>query len=184
MVGSIFKPRPVNLIVGALTSIPELFQRIEEEVEGHFGHIDIRSAVLPFEFTDYYHEEMGSGIQRRFYSLERLIMPDEIARIKAQTNALEESFTASRHYSVKRPINIDPGYINESRLILASTKDFSHRIYLRDGIYAEVTLNYRKGKYEVFPWTFPDYRTADYQDFFLKVRGLYVDKLKRIKDEL
>lgn len=184
MVGSIFKPRPVNLIIGALTSIPELLQRIEEEVEVRFGRIDIRSAVLPFEFTDYYHEEMGNGIQRRFYSLERLIMPDEIAGIKAQTNALEESFAASRLYSVKRPVNIDPGYINESRLILASTKDFSHRIYLRDGIYAEVTLNYRKGRYEVFPWTFPDYRTADYQDFFLKVRGLYVDKLKRIKDEL
>ncbi|MEK6728917.1 MAG: DUF4416 family protein, partial [Planctomycetota bacterium] len=96
----------------------------------------------------------------------------------------EESFAASRQYPVKRPVNIDPGYINESRLILASTKDFSHRIYLRDGIYAEVTLNYRKGRYETFPWTFPDYKTAGYHDFFLKVRGLYVDKLKRIKDEL
>lgn len=181
--GSISKPKPVNLIIGALTSIPELLLRIEEEVEDRFGRIDIRSAVLPFTFTDYYNEEMGNGIQRRFYSLEKLIMPDEIAGIKAQTNALEEAFTASRQYPVKRPVNIDPGYINESRLILASTKDFSHRIYLRDGIYAEVTLNYRKGRYETFPWTFPDYKSADYQDFFLKVRGLYVDKLKRIKDE-
>ncbi|MEK6737622.1 MAG: DUF4416 family protein [Planctomycetota bacterium] len=182
--GSISKPKPVNLIIGALTSVPELLQRIEEEVEGRFGRIDLKSAVLPFTFTDYYNEEMGNGIQRRFYSLEKLIMPDEIAGIKAQANALEESFAASRQYPVKRPVNIDPGYINESRLILASTKDFSHRIYLRDGIYAEVTLNYRKGRYETFPWTFPDYKTAGYHDFFLKVRGLYVDKLKRIKDEL
>ncbi|OHC05433.1 MAG: hypothetical protein A2Z57_07205 [Planctomycetes bacterium RIFCSPHIGHO2_12_39_6] len=81
---------------------------------------------------------------------------------------------------MERPVNIDPGYINESRLILASTKDFSHRIYLKEGIYAEVTLNYRHGKYETFPWTFPDYKSQDYQNFFLQVRELYVSKLKSI----
>ena len=84
--GTISKPKPVNLIIGALTSVPQLLQRIEEEVEDRFGHIDLKSAVLPFTFTDYYNEEMGNGIQRRFYSLEKLIMPDEIAGIKAQAN--------------------------------------------------------------------------------------------------
>lgn len=108
-------------------------------------------------------------------------MPDEIAAIKIKTNALEEAIASEEKYVVARPVNIDPGYINESRLILASTKDFSHRIYLRDGIYAEVTLDYRQGKYESFPWTFPDYKSSEYQEFFLLVRGHYVKKLKGMK---
>jgi len=178
-VGHISKPKPVNLIIGVLTSIPELLRQIDKTLEGYFGSIDLRSDILPFNFTDYYNEEMGKGIQRQFYSFEKLIMPDEIATIKVQTNHIEEFITSSKKYSVQRPINIDPGYMNESRLILASTKDFSHRIYLRDGIYAEVTLNYRRGRYESFPWTFPDYKSSDYQNFFLTVRELYVKKLKR-----
>ena len=176
--GQISNPKPVNLIIGVLTSIPELLDQIDRTLEEYFGSIDLRSGVLPFTFTDYYNEEMGKGIQRQFYSFEKLIMPDEIAPIKVKTNTIEESIASSNKYSVERPINIDPGYISESRLILASTKDFSHRIYLRDGIYAEVTLNYRGGRYETFPWTFPDYKSADYHNFFLKVRELYVKKLK------
>ena len=178
--GQISKPKPVNLIIGVLTSIPELLRQIDKILEEYFGSIDLRTDIIPFNFTDYYNEEMGVGILRQFYSFEKLIMPDEIAPIKVQTNNIEETIVSSKEYSVKRPINIDPGYINESRLILASTKDFSHRIYLRDGIYAEVTLNYSKGRYETFPWTFPDYKTSDYQNFFLLVRELYVRKLKRI----
>jgi hypothetical protein len=180
-VGRISKPKPVNLIIGILTGIPELLKQIDQTLESHFGHIDLRSDILPFHFTDYYTEEMGNNIQRQFFSFENLIMPDEIAAIKVQTNMSEDMIASSRKYPVKRPINIDPGYINESKLLLASTKDFSHRIYLQDGIYAEITLNYsRSGKYEAFPWTFPDYKTLDYQNFFLRVRELYVAKLKKL----
>lgn len=177
--GLISRPKPVNLIIGVLTSTPELLRQIYKALEEYFGPIDLRSDILPFKFTDYYDEEMGNGIQRQFYSFEKLIMPDEIATVKVQTNHIEESIASSKKYSVQRPINIDPGYMNESRLILASTKDFSHRIYLRDGIYAEVTLNYRRRRYESFPWTFPDYKSSDYQNFFLLARELYVKKLKR-----
>ncbi|GAB63594.1 MAG: DUF4416 family protein [Candidatus Jettenia sp.] len=176
--GQISLPKPANLIIGILTSIPELLFQIDKTLEVYFGPIDLRSDILPFTFTEYYNEEMGTGIQRQFYSFEKLIMPDEIAPIKVQTNTLEETIASSKKYPVQRPINIDPGYMNESRLILASTKDFSHRIYLRDGIYAEVTLNYRGGRHESFPWTFPDYKSADYQNFFLKAREVYVKKLK------
>ncbi|MBE7445694.1 MAG: DUF4416 family protein [Planctomycetia bacterium] len=177
--GQISKPKPVNLIIGVLTSIPSLLSQIDKKLEGYFGHIDLRSDILSFNFTDYYNEEMGRGILRQFYSFEDLIMPDEIAGIKVQTNHIEESVTSSKIYAVQRPVNIDPGYINESRLILTSTKDFSHRIYLRDGIYAEVTLKYRKGGYESFPWTFPDYKSSGYQNLFLRVREIYVKKLQK-----
>ncbi len=176
--GQISKPKPVNLITGVLTNSPELLAQMSKTLENFFGVIDIRSEVISFTFTDYYTEEMGKGILRQFFGFEKLIMPDELATIKVQANLLEESIAASQKYPVERPVNIDPGYINESRLILASTKDFSHRIYLRDGIYAEVTLNYRGGRYESFPWTFPDYKSSDYQNFLLRVRELYVRKLK------
>ncbi|MGQ3686369.1 MAG: DUF4416 family protein [Candidatus Loosdrechtia sp.] len=177
--GTISLPKPANLIIGVLTSIPELLVCIGKILEEHFGPIDLQSDILPFPFTDYYNEKMGKGIQRQFYSFEKLVMPDEIARIKVQTNTIEELLASSEKYPVNRPINIDPGYINESRIVLASTKDFSHRIYLREGIYAEVTLNYRGERYETFSWTFPDYKTVAYHSFFLKVRALYVKKLKR-----
>ena len=179
IMGQISKPKPVNLIAGILTNNPDLLEQIDKTLQKYFGLIDLRSDVIPFTFTDYYNEEMGKGILRQFYSFEKLIMPDELASIKVQTNHIEDSITASGKYPVNRPINVDPGYINESRLILASTKDFSHRIYLRDGIYAEVTLNYRGGRYESFPWTFPDYKFSDYHKFLLMARELYVRKLKK-----
>ncbi|MBV6519233.1 MAG: hypothetical protein HCAMLNBO_02007 [Candidatus Brocadia fulgida] len=154
---------------------------MEKTLTTSFGTIDLKSDILPFHFTEYYHEEMGEEIKRQFYSFQKLISPDEIAAIKVQTNSMEEAVADSRKYSVKRPVNIDPGYLNESRLILASTKDFSHRIYLQNGIYAEVTLNYRRGGYEFFPWTFPDYKSLEYQNFFLQARERYVKKLKEGK---
>ncbi|MDR4507467.1 MAG: DUF4416 family protein [Candidatus Brocadiaceae bacterium] len=182
--GAISKPKPVNLLIGVLTSIHELFEIIEKELESYFGAIDLRSDILPFDFTKYYDNEMGKGLQRQFFCFEELIAPERIARTKIQTNSIEESMASTKKYLVKRPINLDPGYLNESKLILASTKDFSHRIYLQDGIFAEVTLNYRdKGKYEAFPWTFPDYQSSAYHEFFLKARELYVKKLKQ-KDSI
>lgn len=179
--GEIGRPKPANLIIGVLSGVQALFAQIGETLEEYFGKIDLRSNIYPFHYTKYYNDDMGEDILRQFFSFERLIMPDEIAAIKVKTNALEEAIASEEKYAVARPANIDPGYINESRLILASTKDFSHRIYLRDGIYAEVTLDYRRGKYESFPWTFPDYKSSEYQEFFLLVRARYVKKLKGMK---
>lgn len=179
--GEIGRPKPVNLIIGILSGVYDLFAQVGETLEAYFGKSDLRSAIQPFHYTTYYNVEMGEGIMRQFLSFEKLIMPDEIADIKIRTNLLEETIASQKKYDVTRPVNLDPGYINESRLILASTKDFSHRIYLRDGIYAEVTLNYRRGKYETFPWTFPDYKSSEYHNFFLLVREHYVKKLKGMK---
>ncbi|MGR3310377.1 MAG: DUF4416 family protein [Candidatus Brocadiales bacterium] len=182
--GEIKEPRSVNLIIGMLTSIEELFDVTGAALEKEFGAIDLKSDIIPFNFTDYYRAEMGSNLQRRFFGFDKLIMPDSLADIKLWTNRFEEGQSTlpsqeGRWRGVSRPINLDPGYISEAKLVLASTKDFSHRIYLTKGIYAEVTLKYlNSGRYESLPWTFPGYRTQQYQQFFLKVRGRYREKLK------
>jgi len=103
----------------------------------------------------------------------KLIDPEEIPSIKIWTNKLEDEFKKDGKFNVIRPINLDPGYLTQSKLILASTKDYYHRIHLQGGIYAEVTLFYQNGKFENLPWTYPDYQTEKYKNFFLKARELY-----------
>lgn len=170
--------RRVNLIIGMLTSIEELFDVAEAALEKEFGAIDLKSDIIPFIFTDYYQAEMGDNLQRRFFAFDKLIMPDRLADIKLWTIRFEEDLANKRKYPISRPINLDPGYISEAKLVLASAKDFSHRIYISKGVYAEVTLKYLSdGQYEPLPWTFPDYKTQQYQQFFLRVRGLYREKL-------
>jgi hypothetical protein len=110
---------------------------------------------------------MGTSLFRKFYSFERLIDPEELASIKRWTCDLEASFQDPR---ARRPVNLDPGYVAPAKVVLASTKDFAHRIYLKDGIFAEVTLVYRKGSFVPLEHTFPDYRTAEYIGFFNRVR--------------
>ncbi|HHT9117627.1 MAG TPA: DUF4416 family protein [Candidatus Hypogeohydataceae bacterium YC38] len=171
-------PLPVNLIVGMLSRYQDLFEEAEERLQGEFGPIDLRSEVLPFDFTDYYEEEMGKDILRKFLSFERLIDPGSIASIKLLTNTMEEDFRKVKA-SVGRPLNLDPGYIGGSKLVLATTKDYSHRVYLGEGIHAEVTLRFTRGSFEPMPWTYPDYRTENYLSFFSQVRSSYLEKLKR-----
>ncbi|MFQ5963645.1 MAG: DUF4416 family protein [Candidatus Scalinduaceae bacterium] len=165
-------PKPVKLIIGILSGIKILLEDIEILLEKRLGKIDLKSEVFPFDYTDYYEKEMGVNILRKFLSFKNLIDPEEISSIKVWTNQLEDEFKQNK-YDVIRPINLDPGYLSHCNLILASTKDYYHRIYLQDGIYAEVTLFYQEGKYENLPWTYPDYKTEEYKDFFSKVRTLY-----------
>ncbi len=167
----ITQPKPVKLIIGMLSSVKTLFKEVSTLLEEQFGKIEIQSEIIPFHYTDYYREDMGTNILRMFYSFKDVIDPVELAAIKVWTNKLEETFNKNERYRMKRPINLDPGYLTQCQLILASTKDFFHRIYLQKGIYAEVTLYYKYGKYENLPWTYPDYQTAEYKNFFLKVRS-------------
>lgn len=175
----ICKPEPVNLIVGMLSSCPEVFGNAESELENHYGPIDIKSNLIPFTFTDYYNAEMGDDIIRKFLSFKNLIMPENIASIKIETNNLETNISNNEKYNVTRAINLDPGYVCKSKLILATTKDYSHRIYLQNGIFAEVTLQYhsRPRSYRPQTWTFRDYKTDEYIRFFNEVRATYVNKL-------
>ncbi len=169
---------PVNLIVGMLAGDVDegLFDTAEERMEKEFGPINLASKILPFNLTDHYEKEMGSRIRRKFIGFERLIEPDRLAAIKVLTNRMEEVFS-STYTSVSRPINLDPGYIGGGKLVLATTKDYAHRIYLGEGIYAEVTLRYMGGQFVPLPWTYPDYRTKECHAFLGKVRGRYLEKI-------
>ena len=173
--GTPLKHPPVRLIVGILTAFPDLFGLVRELCETEFGPADLVSPVFDFGFTDYYEKEMGKDIKRRFLSFRNLIEPDSLPDVKLKTNALEQQIASGNPRGVSRPVNLDPGFVSLSKLVLASTKDYAHRIYLRDGIYAEVTLSYRAraARFEPMPWTYPDYRTEGYQEVFMKVRGAY-----------
>lgn len=167
-----------KLFCGILAISEELISEISDELVKEIGTIDSTSHIIPFGFTDYYGAEMGDALQRRFVSFEVLIDPSDLIDVKLATNAIEDRHSVERDGKKCRTVNLDPGYINASRLVLATCKDFSHRLYLGKGIYGEITLNFdRKGIIE-HPWTYPDFRTKTYQDYFLNLREDYVKELR------
>jgi hypothetical protein len=144
-------------------------------LSAQFGPVDYESPVLPFAFTDYYQKEMGPVISRRFLSFRMLVSPEELADIKIRTNELEESYILEGG----RKVNLDPGLLNLSRFILATTKDNSHRIPLKKGIYAELTLQFARKDFQVLPWTYPDYASREYRDILIQIRDIFKVNLKR-----
>jgi len=167
-------PSPVKLICGMLTSRPELFREAREAMARTHGPTDLSGEVLDFDFTDYYFEEMGRPLYRRFFAFERLVGPEELVEAKVMSNSLESDFASRPGAHVRRPINLDPGYVDTSKLVLASMKNFSHRLYLGRRVYGEVTLTYAKGAWRPMPWTFPDYASGRYSAFLDAAR----DRLK------
>ena len=159
----------MTLIVGMLAREETLFDAAEQRLVESLGAVDVSSPVLDFDFTDYYEPEMGPDLRRKFVSFARPIDPGEIAAIKLATNALEEDL-APLDPTVARPINLDPGYICGSKLVLASAKDRSQRIYVGSGIYVEITLEFRKGRFRPVPTTYRDYASDAYIEFFTEVR--------------
>jgi hypothetical protein len=168
---------PVKLFCGILTSLPEILPEARKRLEEAFGPVDLSSAAFPFDQTHYYDEEMGTPILRYFLSFTVLIAPSEISVIKKSTNAME-AVLAGVSPPPRRPINLDPGYLEESKIVLASTKNFYHRILLADGIYGEVTLHYSGGAWQSFPWSFPDFRSGRYDRFFTELRRRYRSQLQ------
>ena len=173
--GAIRQFTPVKLFIGVLVSSSKFIPEVEQRLAAAYGPIDHRSGVIPFDFTNYYEPEMGGIIDRVFFSFERLIEADQLTEIKRQTNRLEDELAPllkTPGAIVKRPVNLDPGYVEQAKIVLASTKNFYHRIYLGGGIFGEVTLHFKNNTYQFFPWTYPDYQSKDYQDFFLRVRQI------------
>jgi len=124
------------------------------------------SSEMPFSHSPYYEAEMGAGLLREYVVFEQLVAPGMLAEIKLQTNAIEQEWSEEG----RRGVNVDPGLLTDHSLILATGKDYAHRIYLREGIYAEVTLYAHGGGLAALPWTYPDYREAATMEFFEKQR--------------
>ena len=174
------EPDRVNLICAVLAVRPEWLDAAEVRLAGEFGPVDLRSDVWPFDATDYYAAEMGTPLLRRMFGFERLVDPGELAAIKRRTNALEAALSRELADAPPRPVNLDPGYVTLSKLVLATTKNYSHRIYIGQGIYAESTLHYENGRWTAWPWTYPDYADMRYHKFFMKVREKYKQKLSEL----
>ena len=168
---------PVKLFMGILSSIPEILPEVDNFLMAEFGPIDLRSQAYSFDQTHYYDAEMGRPIQRWFIGFANLISAQQLARIKVRTNELEATMRASCP-RVPRPVNLDPGYIEQAKIILASTKNFYHRISISEGIYAEVTMHFETGEWRSFPWTFPDFKSGQYVVFFSALRKIYRSQLK------
>ncbi len=166
--------KPVKLIVGLLGADADLLRRTRQLLTRMYGPLDAETELWPFSATDYYAADMGDQLLRQFVSFEKQVRPERLAEIKRDTNRLEEQI-AEQAFSpaIIRPVNVDPGYIDEARLVLATTKDRAHRVYLGLGIYAEVTLHFVQGAWQEGVWTYPDYRAARYHAFFTQVREIY-----------
>ncbi|MFB3896633.1 MAG: DUF4416 family protein [bacterium] len=188
--GKIKDPIPVKLICGIISGSPELFDQAKQQLSQRYGAIDYISPIMSFsQYTDYYEPEMGKDLQRQFISFEKLVDPIDIVSTKRTTNQIElDLISASAGMTPNtehgRMINLDPGYVSNAKLVLATTKDYQHRLYLGQGIYAEVTLRFRQGKFEPFEWTYPDYKTPEYLAIFNQIRAIYSEQLKWIKKEM
>lgn len=167
-------PLPVKLFCGFLCADSILQTRVESELAAQFGPIDFQSPLFPFTITTYYEREMGRGLLRKFVAFSSLIDKGSLAEIKLFTNAIEQRYAS---LDGKRRINIDPGYLELGKVVLATTKDRQHRIYLGKGIYAEVTLRYVGKHYRSWEWTYPDYCTPEYIETFETMRKIYQDQL-------
>jgi hypothetical protein len=159
-----------KLILGALYRERTLWERAVEKLVELYGPLDPKVIIFPFDCTDYYRAEMGSHLVRLFCSFREPVPQEELAGAKTSTNALERVLAGRDKGEVKRGVNLDPGLLTLSNLVLATTKGYSHRIYLKDGIYAEVTLIFQDDGFRPLEWTYPDYRMEQSLSFFNSVR--------------
>jgi NAD(P)-dependent dehydrogenase (short-subunit alcohol dehydrogenase family) len=177
-VGAATIPDKVKLFA-AITFAPEArIAEVTSALARSFGSVDFSYGPVPFDFTDYYGDEMGRGLRKMYLTFETPAEREALSGVKVFTNDLECRYAAKG----RRAVNIDPGYIAADKLVLASTKDFYHRVYLSQGIFAEVTLHYRKGIYRFFSWTFPDYREPAFLEFLQRVRARYVKTAREARE--
>lgn len=169
-------PKPVKLVMSLILASRPLWPSVMEDLGTSYGETDFVSPWLAFDFTDYYASEMGNTLERRFISFRRLIEADSLPDTKHETNRIEQRYGREG----KRQVNIDPGYIAGEHMILATTKAYSHRPYLRDGIYADLTLIYRTGSFRPLEWTYPDYRQSEVIEMFNRIRKTYLSQLRKM----
>ncbi len=170
-------PPPVKLVCGVLYKDVEWLNWGLADLQNSFGDPDFQSPPIEFNFTDYYYKEMGQPLFRVFTSFARLIDSADLAEVKIFTNTVEEKYSLQSGPPA-RVLNIDPGYINAAAFILATSKNFAHRIYLGKGVFAQQELLFEKKRIQTLDWTYPDYRSYDYQEMLRKIRETYLKQLK------
>jgi hypothetical protein len=166
--------KAVKLIASILITDENKLSEVLKQLTDQFGDADYLSPLMPFFYTDYYRREMGSPIERMFVAFQALVRPESLPDIKLWTNGLERKLSGDGG----RRANIDPGYLSAGNLILATGKGYAHRPYLRNGIYADLTLMYAKKCFQVLPWTYPDYAEQKTRDMLMKIRAKYILQLK------
>src|SRR5262245_47582163 len=177
-------PVPVLLVVAVFSRHKEALEWAQEQLEAIYGPLGLASPLFEFNQTTYYEPTMGAGLRKRFLAFHDLVAADCLPKVKHQTNELERQCLASGRYPEPRPLNLDPGILSLGKFQLATTKDQAHRIYLRDGIFAEVTLRFQAGAFEPWPWTYADYREPHVRDFLEELRDLYRDRLTEARKGL
>jgi hypothetical protein len=177
-------PPNAKLICGILTADDDLLTEARRRLDRIFGPVDITDGPWPFDTTDYYTDEMGIGLRRWFVAFSQLVPPDRLAEIKHATNRIESDL-ADHHRTPtrRRPVNLDPGYVALEKLVLATTKNHAHRIYIGDRMYGEVTLRYTDGRWQPWPWTFPDYARETYHPFLTRARDALHAQLNTVGAE-
>jgi len=167
-------PMPAKLVIGLFMKDRALFEPLAVDLAAGFGSVDIVSSWMPFDYTSYYEPEMGTPLFRRLLTFKNLIRQDQLPEIKLTTNRLEQSLAQNG----LRKVNIDPGYLLYERFVLATGKNFSHRIYIGSRIYADLTLIYQRGRFQKLDWTFPDYADEPMLQFLTRVRRKYAVDVK------
>lgn len=173
--GIAVQPAKVKLFIALLYHPDAPYLSVIQQLDDRFGSHGEAYGPLPFAWSSYYGSEMGSSLDKTYFSYSLSIDRSELPAIKIFTNSLEE---ATADTNGNRSVNIDPGYVSRDKVVLATTKDFYHRLYLADGIFGEVTLHYRKGKFRYFSWTYPDYRDEKVMKFLERVRSPLVKELR------
>ena len=173
------QPQKVLVLTGVIYKKDFLINELLETLSEKLGNIAMQSEVIPFTHTQYYNKEMGGNLSRQWFVFNKLVKPDTLADLKHYSNEIEKKYQGE---DGGRTVNIDPGFIAMSNLILASTKNYAHRIYLGKGIYAEVTLIFKNHRFLPLQWTYPDYKEKMALEFFLQAREILKEKLNNYQE--
>jgi hypothetical protein len=176
-------PEPVLLIVAAFSRHRAVLEEVAARLEERFGPVALASPPYAFNHTRYYEPTMGPSLCKQLLAFQNLVAADCLVDVKQCTNSLEAEWAGGGLYPEPRPLNLDPGLLTLGKFMLATTKDQAHRIYVGQGIFAEVTLSFQTGAYEPWPWTYADYREAEVRAFLGQARVYYRQRLAQTKAE-